>query len=164
MSYHRSSQLSHAIYNMPIAAIHTIIHVPIISHYFVITVCLLHIPFLREKLKRIVGTCIIVTPMQLSRITGQRPFVLCIHQHVESHLLCTRDGMRSDGVTQVQWKGGRPLHSTSPGMLPVIEFGQSNVQPNSILEGLAASVDEKKNEKYSNVEFEFQSKSPDYGV
>lgn len=67
----------------------------------------------------------------------------------EPHSLCTRDGKRPDGVTQVPWKKGRCIawDATCPDT-----FAQSHVQASSILAGsAAAAAEEKKIQKYSDI-------------
>jgi len=67
----------------------------------------------------------------------------------EPHSLCTRDGKRPDGVTQVPWKRGRCLawDATCPDT-----YAQSHIQASSVQAGSAATVAElAKSQKYSDI-------------
>ena len=67
----------------------------------------------------------------------------------EPHSLCTRDGKRPDGVTQVPWKRGRCLawDATCPDT-----YAQSHIQACSVQAGSAATVAETaKTQKYSDI-------------
>ncbi len=67
----------------------------------------------------------------------------------EPHSLCTRDGKRPDGVTQVPWKRGRCIawDATCPDT-----FAQSHIQASSVRAGsAAATAEEKKLQKYADI-------------
>ena len=67
----------------------------------------------------------------------------------EPHSLCTRDGKRPDGVTQVPWKRGRCIawDATCPDT-----FAQSHIQASNVRAGsAAATAEEKKLQKYADI-------------
>ena len=69
----------------------------------------------------------------------------------EPHSLCTRDGKRPDGVTQVPWRKGRCIAWDATRFCPDT-LAQSHVQACSSLAGSAAAVaEQKKSQKYADI-------------
>src|SRR5258706_130602 len=67
----------------------------------------------------------------------------------EPHSLCTHDGKRPDGVTQVPWKRGRCLawDATCPDTFAPSHVAASSTQAGSA----AATAEQKKTQKYSDI-------------